>query len=446
MKQEDINGLAESYINEVWGNQRYSNKPNALDAAAAKAGRSISKSLGFGGTTSGPRNLYGVRTSGSPSPQKPQKPSGTGRPSSATLSALNTPSTQNRFIQDRKPSSTGGSQTRVGAGSLSSGSGAARPATSTKVGGGSMSSGGGKVVPSASMKQTGDKAKDMQTWAKANPTLANKPQRTFNPLMQRTFGYQTGYSPSEVKGNIQKAKVMATLSNSYEWNTKTMKDLKDLYSSVYEAKKVDQDKDGDNDFADVRIARMIASGVPKEVAVQKVKNKPYNEEFETEEIENISSENKTITKEETMYFTEEEAYEIVASYLLEYNFAETINDANNIIENMSASWVGEILDEYVGMIEEERAPGVKPYKPGKTGAEVRAQMRDAEKKRARSGADKKGYGPDEKFYKPEDKRIPNKETADWLRRTKKKFGRPFGKYDPKKIITQDIIKKMPKDK
>jgi len=39
---------------------------------------------------------------------------------------------------------------------------------------------------------------------------------------------------------------------------------------------VDQDSDGDNDFADVRIARMIASGVPKEVAVQKTKDKPYN--------------------------------------------------------------------------------------------------------------------------------------------------------------------------
>lgn len=40
---------------------------------------------------------------------------------------------------------------------------------------------------------------------------------------------------------------------------------------------VDQDGDSDNDFADVQIARMIASGVPKEVAIRKTKNKPYNE-------------------------------------------------------------------------------------------------------------------------------------------------------------------------
>jgi len=56
-----------------------------------------------------------------------------------------------------------------------------------------------------------------------------------------------------------------------------VKDISRIYLeqiSISEA--VDQDSDGDNDFADVRIARMIASGVPKEVAVQKTKNKLYN--------------------------------------------------------------------------------------------------------------------------------------------------------------------------
>jgi hypothetical protein len=61
---------------------------------------------------------------------------------------------------------------------------------------------------------------------------------------------------------------------------KQLKELQDAYLSVYEAKKVDQDEDGDNDFADVRIARMIASGVSKEEAIRRVRNKEYNEEFE----------------------------------------------------------------------------------------------------------------------------------------------------------------------
>lgn len=39
-------------------------------------------------------------------------------------------------------------------------------------------------------------------------------------------------------------------------------------------------------------------------------------------------------------------YEIVASYLLENNFAETISDVNVIIENMSENWIMEILEGY----------------------------------------------------------------------------------------------------
>jgi hypothetical protein len=40
----------------------------------------------------------------------------------------------------------------------------------------------------------------------------------------------------------------------------------------------DRDHDGDADFADIMIARMVKSGVPQHVAIQKVKNKSYNKE------------------------------------------------------------------------------------------------------------------------------------------------------------------------
>jgi hypothetical protein len=52
---------------------------------------------------------------------------------------------------------------------------------------------------------------------------------------------------------------------------------------------------------------------------------------------------------------------------------------------------------HVYSVDEERAPGVKPYKPGPTGAEVRADAKAAAKKKAASSADKSGYGPEEKF-------------------------------------------------
>lgn len=51
------------------------------------------------------------------------------------------------------------------------------------------------------------------------------------------------------------------------------------WPSVDEARgNKDLDGNGDGDFADVRIARMIASGVPKPVAIAKTRKKTYNKE------------------------------------------------------------------------------------------------------------------------------------------------------------------------
>jgi hypothetical protein len=132
-------------------------------------------------------------------------------------------------------------------------------------------------------------------WAASNSTLANKP-KTPNPLMNKTFGYQTGNSPKEQQSRadtiINSGKVAAikpkpmTQTSSYEWGStsKLVDGIANAYSSIYEAKKkIDQDEDNDNDFADVRIARMIASGVSKEEAIRRVKDKSYNEEVEIDE-------------------------------------------------------------------------------------------------------------------------------------------------------------------
>lgn len=73
-----------------------------------------------------------------------------------------------------------------------------------------------------------------------------------------------------------------------EWGSvSTVNDISELYSSMYEAKKEDQDKDGDNDFDDVRIARMIASGMSKEEAMRKVKEDPKGDEGAEEIDENL---------------------------------------------------------------------------------------------------------------------------------------------------------------
>jgi vacuolar-type H+-ATPase subunit H len=48
--------------------------------------------------------------------------------------------------------------------------------------------------------------------------------------------------------------------------------------NIQEAQKVDQDGDGENDFDDVRIARMVASGMSKPEAIAKVKGKKKADE------------------------------------------------------------------------------------------------------------------------------------------------------------------------
>jgi hypothetical protein len=82
------------------------------------------------------------------------------------------------------------------------------------------------------------------------------------------------------------------------------------------------------------------------------------------------------------------------------------------------NWVNSLLEEgydlsdytwedmYEAYVDEERAPGVKPYRPGPTQAEVRANAAKAAKKKAESGKGKSGYGPDEKFKDWKDKATP----------------------------------------
>ena len=112
------------------------------------------------------------------------------------------------------------------------------------------------------------------------------------------------FKPRDMTKNPLKPTAPTTMKNSYEWGStsKLVDGIANAYSSIYEAKKVDQDKDGDNDFADVRIARLIASGVPKEKAIAMVKDKSYNEEVEIDEAtrmrKELGKEGETATRKE----------------------------------------------------------------------------------------------------------------------------------------------------
>jgi len=83
-------------------------------------------------------------------------------------------------------------------------------------------------------------------------------------------------------------------------------------------------------------------------------------------------------------------FDIVKGYLIGEGYADTEDAAIAIMANMSEDWKTVIMSE-------ARAEGVKPYKPGPTQAEVRADAKKAREKHVEKSKGQKGYGDEEKF-------------------------------------------------
>ena len=167
-----------------------------------------------------------------------------------------------------------------------------------------------RPAASAAPKPAASSANPMDTWARSNPGLAGKVANSSTPQAGKdvisarvnadndrgpstptpSSSSSTTSGSSSSSGETDRLKKAldikkSDVTSSYQWpSAKTIREIAGAYASIYEAKKkVDQDEDGDNDFADIRIARMIASGVPKAKAIAMVKNKSYNEEVELDE-------------------------------------------------------------------------------------------------------------------------------------------------------------------
>ena len=74
------------------------------------------------------------------------------------------------------------------------------------------------AAPTARPAATAPAAKPSAPTPKATPTpsastTSAAPKRTFNPLMQKTFGYQTGYAPDQVKKDPKKMAQMGSLKS-----------------------------------------------------------------------------------------------------------------------------------------------------------------------------------------------------------------------------------------
>jgi len=169
-----------------------------------------------------------------------------------------------------------------------------------------------RPAASAAPKPAASSANPMDTWARSNPGLARKVANSSTPQAGKdvisarvnadndrgpstptpSSSSSTTSGSSSSSGETDRLKKAldikkSDVTSSYQWpSAKTIRDIAGAYASIYEAKKKDydtsrdKDGDGDNDFADNMIARMVASGMSREEAIKKVKNKSYNEEIE----------------------------------------------------------------------------------------------------------------------------------------------------------------------
>jgi hypothetical protein len=189
---------------------------------------------------------------------------------------------------------------------------------------------------------------------------------------------------------------------------------------------LDQDGDGDNDFADVMSARMQASGMSKDAANKKVENKPYNkkkkvsEEYSNwrqdlreiadeisnkgeKEIKEKKVNNKIVINPEFKENTEIlgghilESFELNEEYLNEtanvaaeffYNCGLNENGIDIVIEELGeekfTEFVFDLVEEY--FLSEERA--AKKRKSGKSYDEIKAEIDAKEAARKKITADK----------------------------------------------------------
>jgi len=87
-------------------------------------------------------------------------------------------------------------------------------------------------------------------------------------------------------------------------------------------------------------------------------------------------------------------------------------ELHNLVESYSSVYIAEEdttpeVKEEVDEVDEARAPGVKPYKPGPTQAEVRSGERAAAKKKIEAGKDQPGYDTEKLNRNWQDRATPS---------------------------------------
>jgi hypothetical protein len=209
------------------------------------------------------------------------------------------------------------------------------PKSSSPSGGGG---GGGSSTPSsASPKpspsksavtaQTGDKTKDMDTWAKANPKLAAaKAERdrtrgtssTTNPLMADIKSKLPAASPASTSKPGPKEKKNQTPTSG---PTPAIPDLKSVNADLKKANTPDA----------------LNKPAPANSALAK------EQERRKREAEKAGKEAQARTVNASYEY---DAYDLVLEYLLSQGHVETVEEANYVMLVMDAETIGSIVEEY----------------------------------------------------------------------------------------------------
>ena len=231
-----------------------------------------------------------------------------------------------------------------------------------------------KVTPTkpAAAAQTGDKTKDMATFAKANPALAaaaaerartRGTSQSDNPLMKGMPGKRP-MTPSVQSPTLAKDLGKGSGNQSLLNNPNASKSAppKATPTPTVAPKPATTPAAG-NTLSQTAAAVSKPTAFSPTPAAKPTLKKPIVSGFDM--------------------------FDVVKGYLIGEGYADTEEAALAIMANMSEEWRESIV--------EERAPGVRPYKAGPTQAEVRADAKRAAKKKVEKDKDKEGYGPEEKF-------------------------------------------------
>lgn len=167
--------------------------------------------------------------------------------------------------------------------------------------------------------QTGNKAKDMASWAKANPTLAAKSKKkSFNPLMQRTFGYQTGGAPDQ----------------------KMKKEDFEIQEGI-------RDKDPEKGTAERkgRLEKKRGHKVDDHPEYLETNMKKRQENNEKARKEMADQKDDTVPRWMKDDFN---LYDVVLTYLDENNLIESVEHAEKIMMELTSEQIKYIIDEILG--------------------------------------------------------------------------------------------------